>query len=176
MHKLVRFVVALGFVACAGCGGSDSTPLPDQPELFSGDYFWRFLATDVGPPLVGAASWGQVTGDGAGTISGGAIDFNVGGVPSSAMVTPVPYIVDGQRSMTLSTPGVTWRGAITSDGSLASLAAMGTGNIPAFGVLCRKGSGFDASSLSGNYHLGAFLTNGVEDRGWWGGTVNLLLI
>jgi cysteine-rich repeat protein len=108
-----------------------------------------------------ASYWGTVTFDGLGGASGTLSANNNGFVtPVPAVLPPQTYTVaaDGTTTYAFSAPIAT-EGGILLGGDLVVLTGSTVAGPACLFVLIRQSTAASASTLSGNYHIGAFFAN-----------------
>ena len=169
--SVTLFLVCLG--AC-GSGGGGGGPTSTPPVQIDGAYFFHHITCFVGPPTAGTGTWETFTGDGVNMITSGSFTRNASGVQQGPIpYGPIPYTAgpDGDMSIGGATPRL---GGITESGDVMVLGTFSPGQVPSFGIATRKAGTFDETSLSGDYHLAAFFTNGalMGDTSWYGGTAS----
>jgi len=155
----------------AGCGGGGGGGSPAL-SLVSGTYsFVAFSGTD-GTPDEASASWGEITADGAGMITGGTSTDNENGVLGTLSAVPtLPYTVDAARTFSLLSGGVpAWTGRVSANGQLAALGAVLAGESPGMILMGRKSGTSSAATVAGTYHWCVFGYDqtSMKDSAYWG--------
>ncbi len=177
--KRMSFVVAVLAIApllmfsTGGCGSGDSMPSGPNARLLGSYCFIAFSGTD-GATDEANATWGDVTADGLGMITGGTRNENENGVVTTDAYPATPYSIDAAGVMTLFEGAVAaFRGAISADGNVACLSAIANGESPAIIILGKKEGTYSNASLNGLYHLAgiAYVFGGPSDNSTWGTTM-----
>ncbi len=151
---LVGLTLILG--SCGG-GGSDGGVI--GVASFAGTY-WLALYEPSGGAGGGTATWGTAVSDGAGnvTLDGMAND---GGMVSAPGAQGLTYTVDPDGTLRVFQAATeVVRGGISGDGNCAILATTSTTITPLILVLIRSVGAFSPATLTGDFHMTAYLDQG----------------
>ncbi len=170
---VVLALAPLLLFSTGACGGSGTVGIGVgiNVPLFSGTYCFVSFAGENGAPDEASVSWGELTADGAGMVTGATFMENENGVISMDTLMPTPYTVDDNRRISLLNGGVPFQaGLITADGGCVALSAVAAGEVPGIALLGKKGSGHSNASLNGLWYLAAIIydAGGPSDTAIWG--------
>ncbi|MDA1194669.1 MAG: hypothetical protein O2894_05745 [Planctomycetota bacterium] len=175
-RRRIRFallgVLLLGLAACGGGGGAGPANL--SPALLTGPMCLQTYGGLGGPPPYQFGQFGQLTSDGLGMITSGAVTSNVDGVLTTGpLAAPLAYSISAAHRVSLANAGTTLQGGISPAGDLLSLVDVRPGSAPTIAILARKVTGLAAAALAGTWHMCAFVSNASDDRALFGGVVTL---
>jgi len=151
----------IGFDGTGTSSGQANLQIPSTftSAALSGPYLFKFSG------LHGANSFSQIgrfTADGVSAITGGQIDVNDAGVPSSASITSGSYAVgaNGRGTLTLVTSSATLHFSlyVVSRGSAKLVGTDTVQQVAGFTAQQSPNATFDSTSLNGNF---AFLQTGT---------------
>ena len=151
----------IGFDGTGTSSGQANLQIPSTftSAALSGPYLFEFSG------LHGATTFSQIgrfTADGLGAITGGQIDVNDAGVPSSATITSGSYAVaaNGRGTLTLVTSSATLHFSfyVVSRGSAKLVGTDTVQQVAGFTSQQSPNATFDSTSLTGNF---AFLQTGT---------------
>lgn len=158
LSSILLFIGVTALTTTCGGGGSGGATPPSSP--FFGSYRAFVLTITDGPPVRCESSWGTITADGEGAMSGslfGNIDGSLTGPsPTDGFTTRV----EADNSFTwqvVSAPGVDLlEGSIRPDGAAGLVGITAAGEPPGILAVARVAGTYGLTSLNAPYHACGF--------------------